>query len=212
MQAAIYGLEGLELTDQERAFLRRRRACGVHPFPPQLRDARPVAAADRFAARADRPVRPADPDRPGRRPGGADAAAGMAGFPDRRAVRPALRPRAVLGDRGGAVERARDRADASRVRDQRQRAAAARRSPGRRDRHHRRPRAGLGADAGRGARPRGARRDGLGRSGRDRQAHAGPRPGAGRQPQGIAGRPGEPPRRSRPTSSRSSGCRGRRWG
>ena len=108
-------------------------------------------------------------------------------FPDRRTVRPALRARAVLGDRGGAVERPRDRADAARVRDQRQRAAAARRSPGGRDRHHRRPRSGLGADAGRGARPRGARRHGLGRRGRDRQAHAGPRPRAGRQPQGIAG-------------------------
>ena len=38
--------------------------------------------------------------------------------------------RAVLGDRGGAVECPRDRADASRVRDQRRLPAAARRSPG----------------------------------------------------------------------------------
>ena len=171
-----------------------------------------AAAPDRSSARNQRPRRRADPDRPGRRARRAHAAARMAGLSRGGEVREAVSRRAVVRDRGGALQCPRAGADAAVVRDQRECAAAARRPPGGRDRHHRRPRAGLRADAGRGARPGGARRHGLGRRGRDHQAHAGPRPRAGRQPQGAAGRHRPAPKSWRSTSSRSSALPRRRWG
>ena len=44
MQAAIYGLAGLELTLDERAFFRDADAGRLHPVQPQLRDPRAIAA------------------------------------------------------------------------------------------------------------------------------------------------------------------------
>ena len=127
-------------------------------------------------------------------------------FPPAEALRRALSGGAVVGDRGGAVERPGDRADARDVRHQRQLPAVARRPPGGRRRHHRRPRAGRRADAGRGARPGGARRHGLGRRGRRRQAYA--RATAGRWSTATRNCRSSPPapRSWRSTSSRSSGC------
>ena len=45
MQAAIYGLEGLELTDRGTWLLPRRRAGRVHPVSPQLRDSATICFA-----------------------------------------------------------------------------------------------------------------------------------------------------------------------
>ena len=206
-------LSGLELTADERRFLPRRRCRRLHPVQAQLRRPGAAAAADRRAARSVGPRRPADPDRPGRRPGGADAAAGVAGVPGRRARSRELYQAAP----SSAIEAARSNARAIALMLRScginvEVPAAARRPPGRRERHHRRPRAGIGADAGRGAGPRGARRHGVGRRGRRDQAYPGPRPGAGRQPQGAAGGHRRAPRNWKSISSRSSGLRRRRWG
>ncbi len=81
---------------------RSRRLC---PFCPQLRRSRPDAGADRFAASPFGPRRCADPDRSGRRPGGADEAARMARFPRGRGLRRTLRKGADQRDRGGAGQR-----------------------------------------------------------------------------------------------------------
>ena len=71
---------------------------------------------------------------------------------------------------------------------------------------------GSRADAGRGARPGVARRARRRRRGRRDQAYAGPRPRAGRQPQGAAGGHAPRSRSWRSTSSRSGRSAPRRWG
>ena len=103
MQAAIYGLEG---TGDHR---RTSATSSAMPIPPAsscsgaiAQDREQMRRLTDGASRACRPSRSADPDRPGRRQGGADAAARMARFPAGEALRPALPAGAVERDRGGA--------------------------------------------------------------------------------------------------------------
>ena len=46
MQAAIYGIEALALTDEERSFFRDAEPAGYILFQPQLREPGPIVAAD----------------------------------------------------------------------------------------------------------------------------------------------------------------------
>ena len=87
MQAAIYGLEGLELTDDERAFFRDADPAGFILFKRNCDNPEQLLRLTDSLRDSDRPRRPADPDRPGGRARRADEAAGMAGFPGGRAVR-----------------------------------------------------------------------------------------------------------------------------
>ena len=110
-------------------------------------------------------------------------------FPAAERFAQLYRPGAVLGDRGGAVECARHRADASRV--PASTSTACRCSTSARKARPTSSAIALWAPSRCRSRRSAARCSTawLRRGGRDRQAHAGPRPRAGRQPQAIRNEP-----------------------
>ena len=112
MQAAIYGLAGTELSDDERGFFRDADAAGYILFRRNCATPEQLLRLTDALRDLSRARRPAGADRPGGRAGRADAAADLAGLPGGRALRPALSGGAVVGDRGGAVQRPGARADA----------------------------------------------------------------------------------------------------
>ena len=103
-RAVVLGCAGEDLSCRRAPLFRRGRSGGLHPVPPQLRLARPGAPAGRGVARQRRARRCAGADRPGRRPGGAAAAAALArlsvGGADRGIARPAA-PRRRPGSAPG---------------------------------------------------------------------------------------------------------------